>query len=99
MFTEFKLVRDPTRPNAATPYPKFGDLLKAKATEGVRVLCMVWDDRTSVDYGMINTGASRSLSLLCVSGHQESRCTAGGAPQVQHRAFRRFPASGVVCVP
>ena len=50
-------MRDPTRPNAATPYPKFGDLLKAKAAEGVRVLCMVWDDRTSVDYGMINTGA------------------------------------------
>ncbi len=57
MYTDFKLVRDPTRPNAATPYPTFGDLLKAKAAEGVRVLCMVWDDRTSVAYGMINTGA------------------------------------------
>ena len=57
VYTEFKLVRDPTRPNNETPYPKFGDLLKAKAAEGVRVLCMVWDDRTSVDYGMINTGA------------------------------------------
>jgi len=57
VYTDFKLVRDPTRPNAATPYPTFGDLLKAKAAEGVRVLCMVWDDRTSVAYGMINTGA------------------------------------------
>ena len=56
MYTDFKLVRDPMRPNAATPYPTFGDLLKAKAAEGVRVLCMVWDDRTSVAYGMINTG-------------------------------------------
>ena len=56
MYTEFKLVRDPTKPNYATPYPTFGELLKAKAAEGVRVLAMVWDDRTSVDAGMINTG-------------------------------------------
>lgn len=53
-------MRDPTRPNSETPYPTFGELLKAKAAEGVKVLLMVWDDRTSVDYGMVNTGAPRS---------------------------------------
>ena len=58
VYTEFKLVRDPMKPNSKTPYPTFGELLKQKADEGVRVLLMVWDDRTSVDYGMVNTGAA-----------------------------------------
>lgn len=41
VYTEIKLVRDPTRPNSNTPYPTLGELLKQKADEGVTVLLMV----------------------------------------------------------
>jgi hypothetical protein len=41
IYTEIKLVRDPTLPNHQTPYPTLGELLKKKADEGVQVLLMV----------------------------------------------------------
>ncbi|KAL6974214.1 Phospholipase D [Sarracenia purpurea var. burkii] len=47
VFTEISLVRDPTRPKPGGDMT-LGELLKKKANEGVRVLMLVWDDRTSV---------------------------------------------------
>ncbi|KAJ1296842.1 hypothetical protein BS78_01G333200 [Paspalum vaginatum] len=50
--TDVVLVRDPRRP----PSPDaetLGDLLVRKAREGVTVLMLVWDDRTSVGLGPI----------------------------------------------
>ena len=41
IYTEIKLVRDPTLPNHQTPYPTLGELLRKKAEEGVQVLLMV----------------------------------------------------------
>lgn len=41
IYTEIKLVRDPSLPNSQTPYPTLGQLLKQKAEEGVTVLLMV----------------------------------------------------------
>ena len=41
IYTEIKLVRDPTLPNHQTPYPTLGELLRQKAEEGVQVLLMV----------------------------------------------------------
>ncbi|GJN35905.1 hypothetical protein PR202_gb24720 [Eleusine coracana subsp. coracana] len=49
VYTEIALVRDPaqpTRPGGGGV--TVGELLKKKAGEGVRVLMLVWDDRTSV---------------------------------------------------
>ncbi|KAL6495866.1 Phospholipase D [Orobanche gracilis] len=47
VYTEITLIRDSRRekPNGGTT---LGELLKRKANEGVRVLMLVWDDRTSV---------------------------------------------------
>jgi phospholipase D1/2 len=45
--TDVVLVRDPRRPSSG----RLGDLLKRKAGEGVTVLVLVWDDRTSVGLG------------------------------------------------
>ncbi|KAG5564446.1 hypothetical protein RHGRI_000588 [Rhododendron griersonianum] len=45
--TELTLVRDTRRPKPGGDIT-LGDLLKKKANEGVRVLMLVWDDRTSV---------------------------------------------------
>ncbi|KAF5943525.1 hypothetical protein HYC85_017602, partial [Camellia sinensis] len=47
VYTKITLIRDPERPR---PHGNItlGDLLKKKADEGVRVLMLVWDDRTSV---------------------------------------------------
>uniref|UniRef100_A0A0A8YCL6 Phospholipase D n=1 Tax=Arundo donax TaxID=35708 RepID=A0A0A8YCL6_ARUDO len=47
--TDVVLVRDPRRPSSGT----LGELLKQKAREGVTVLMLVWDDRTSVGLGPI----------------------------------------------
>lgn len=47
VFTKITLVRDPTRQKPGGDMI-LGELLKKKANEGVRVLMLVWDDRTSV---------------------------------------------------
>lgn len=47
VYTEISLVRDARRPKPGGDIT-IGDLLKKKASEGVRVLMLVWDDRTSV---------------------------------------------------
>ncbi|CAH8343882.1 unnamed protein product [Eruca vesicaria subsp. sativa] len=48
VYTEITLVRDTRRPKPGGDMT-LGELLKKKASEGVRVLLLVWDDRTSVD--------------------------------------------------
>lgn len=48
VYTEISLIRDSRRPKAGGDVT-LGELLKQKASEGVRVLMLVWDDRTSVD--------------------------------------------------
>lgn len=48
VYTEISLVRDSRRPKPGGDIT-IGELLKKKASEGVRVLMLVWDDRTSVD--------------------------------------------------
>ncbi|XP_042403995.1 phospholipase D alpha 1-like isoform X1 [Zingiber officinale] len=47
VYTEIKLVRDSKRQKPGGDVT-LGELLKKKASEGVRVLMLVWDDRTSV---------------------------------------------------
>ncbi|KAM7254281.1 hypothetical protein ACFE04_031963 [Oxalis oulophora] len=47
VYTEIALIRDSRRPKAGGE-TNLGELLKKKASEGVRVLMLVWDDRTSV---------------------------------------------------
>ncbi|KAK6941658.1 Phospholipase D/Transphosphatidylase, partial [Dillenia turbinata] len=47
IYTKITLVRDLRRPKPGG-YITLGELLKMKASEGVRVLMLVWDDRTSV---------------------------------------------------
>nr|ABU54776.1 phospholipase D alpha 1 precursor [Helianthus annuus] len=48
VYTEITLIRDSRRQKAGGD-TTLGELLKRKASEGVRVLMLVWDDRTSVD--------------------------------------------------
>ncbi|CAM8953944.1 unnamed protein product [Rhodiola kirilowii] len=47
VYTEISLIRDSRRPKPGGDIT-LGELLKKKASEGVRVLMLVWDDRTSV---------------------------------------------------
>ncbi|KAK3009295.1 hypothetical protein RJ639_013145 [Escallonia herrerae] len=47
VYTKITLVRDPKRPKLGENIT-LGELLKKKAKEGVIVLMLVWDDRTSV---------------------------------------------------
>lgn len=55
IYHKVKLIREPTRPLPRGGDLTLGDLLKYKSEEGVRVLMLVWDDRTSHDKFFINT--------------------------------------------
>ncbi|KAJ7565055.1 hypothetical protein O6H91_02G045900 [Diphasiastrum complanatum] len=48
VYTSITLVRDPERQIEGSTGVTLGELLKRKADEGVRVLMLVWDDRTSI---------------------------------------------------
>ncbi|KAH9623933.1 hypothetical protein KSS87_010521 [Heliosperma pusillum] len=47
VYTDITLIRDTRRPRPGGDMT-LGDILKKKASEGVRVLMLVWDDRTSI---------------------------------------------------
>ncbi|KAJ7953180.1 Phospholipase D [Quillaja saponaria] len=49
IYHKVKLVREPTRPLPRGGELNLGELLKYKSEEGVRVLLLVWDDKTSHD--------------------------------------------------
>ncbi|KAL9245596.1 hypothetical protein vseg_019227 [Gypsophila vaccaria] len=55
VFHKIKLVREPTRPLPRGGDLSLGDLLKYKSEEGVRVLLLVWDDKTSHNKYFLNT--------------------------------------------
>lgn len=55
VWTELKLVRDPTKADDQGSSPTLGELLKSKADQGVRVCIMVWDDKTSLNNPLIKT--------------------------------------------
>ncbi|KAI3803464.1 hypothetical protein L1987_31616 [Smallanthus sonchifolius] len=48
VYTEITLIRDSRRQKSGGDVT-LGELLKKKASEGVKILMLVWDDRTSVD--------------------------------------------------
>ncbi|KAH6784592.1 phospholipase D delta [Perilla frutescens var. hirtella] len=56
VFHKVKLIREPTKPLPRGGNLTLGELLKYKSQEGVRVLLLVWDDKTSHDKFFINTG-------------------------------------------
>lgn len=63
IYYKVKLVREPTRPLPRGGNLNLGELLKYKSEEGVRVLLLVWDDKTSHDKFFINTVRSQFLPL------------------------------------
>ncbi|OIT38185.1 PREDICTED: phospholipase D delta-like [Nicotiana attenuata] len=44
-----RLIREPTRPVPSAGWLELGELLKYKSEEGVRVILLIWDDKTSND--------------------------------------------------
>lgn len=55
VFHKVKLVREPTKELPQGGNLNLGELLKYKSQEGVRVLLLVWDDKTSHSSFLINT--------------------------------------------
>ena len=68
VYAEIALVRDSRRPKPGGDVT-IGELLKKKASEGVRVLLLVWDDRTSVDVlkkdGLMSAAHRESTRRTC----------------------------------
>ena len=50
-----RLVRETTRPLPGGTPPTLGELLKGKVHEGVRVVMLIWDDKTSHDKFLLKT--------------------------------------------
>eukprot|EP00897_Mesotaenium_endlicherianum_P009843 jgi/Mesen1/8888/ME000535S08197 len=50
------LMRDPARPMLPGGNLSLGELLKKRAAEGVRVLVLQWDDKTSFNSPLVNSG-------------------------------------------
>uniref|UniRef100_I1LI59 Phospholipase D n=1 Tax=Glycine max TaxID=3847 RepID=I1LI59_SOYBN len=55
IYHKVRLVREPTRPLPRGGDLTLGELLKYKSEEGVRVLLLVWDDKTSHDKVFLKT--------------------------------------------
>ncbi|KAK3038893.1 hypothetical protein RJ639_028615 [Escallonia herrerae] len=55
IFHKVKLVREPSKPLPSGGNLNLGELLKYKSQEGVRVLLLVWDDKTSHDKFFLKT--------------------------------------------
>ncbi|XP_075485458.1 phospholipase D delta-like isoform X1 [Primulina tabacum] len=55
VFHKVKLIREPTKPLPRGGDLTLGELLKYKSQEGVRILLLVWDDKTSHNKPLINT--------------------------------------------
>lgn len=55
IYHKVKLVREPTRPLPSGGNLNLGNLLRYKSEEAVRVLLLVWDDKTSHSKFFINT--------------------------------------------
>ncbi|XP_057435108.1 phospholipase D delta-like [Lotus japonicus] len=55
IFHKVKLVREPSKPLPSGGNLNLGELLKYKSQEGLRVLLLVWDDKTSHSKFFINT--------------------------------------------
>ncbi|KAK4740976.1 hypothetical protein SAY87_024564 [Trapa incisa] len=55
VYHPIKLVREPTRPLPIGGELTLGDLLKYKSQEGVRVVMLIWDDKTSHDKFLLKT--------------------------------------------
>ncbi|XP_057832450.2 phospholipase D delta isoform X1 [Cryptomeria japonica] len=55
IYHKIRLVKEPTKPLPEGGLLNLGELLKYKSQEGVRVLLLVWDDKTSHDKFLIKT--------------------------------------------
>ncbi len=55
IYDKIKLVRDINRPVPDGGNLTLGELLKKKSADGIRVLLLQWDDRTSNDYSLLKT--------------------------------------------
>ncbi|WJX53355.1 phospholipase D [Trifolium repens] len=55
VFHPVKLVREPTKPLPSGGELTLGELLKYKSQEGLRVVMLIWDDRTSHDKFLLKT--------------------------------------------
>lgn len=64
IYHKVRLVREASRPLPRGGNLNLGDLLKYKSQEGVRVLLLVWDDKTSHSKFFINTVTTFTFSLF-----------------------------------
>lgn len=55
VYHPIRLVREPTKPLPTGGELTLGDLLKYKSQEGVRVVLLIWDDKTSHDKFLLKT--------------------------------------------
>lgn len=67
-----KLIREPTKPLPSGGHLSLGELLKYKSQEGVRVVMLIWDDKTSHDKFLLKTvilvTLMRKFNIISIQG-------------------------------
>ncbi|GMI68946.1 ARABIDOPSIS THALIANA PHOSPHOLIPASE D DELTA, phospholipase D delta [Hibiscus trionum] len=82
VFHKINLVREPTRPLPRGGDLTLGELLKYKSEEGVRVLLLVWDDKTSHDkFGIRTAGVMQTHDEETLKFFKHSSVTCVLAPR------------------
>lgn len=70
IYHPIRLVREPTKPLPSGGELSLGELLKYKSQEGVRVVVLLWDDKTSHDKFFIKTviliSSTRSYNMMYI---------------------------------
>ncbi|KAH7546359.1 hypothetical protein FEM48_Zijuj01G0192300 [Ziziphus jujuba var. spinosa] len=69
VYTEITLIRDPRRPKPGGGIT-LGELLEKKANEGVRVLILIWEDKTTVEHISGKNGYSLSRDEQILPGYK-----------------------------
>lgn len=92
IYHKVKLVREPSKPLPNGGDLNLGELLKYKSQEGVRVLLLVWDDKTSHSKFFINT--VRVLLNPCLLSFAFSL---GGIVQNEGTLLCEMPSFSFLC--
>lgn len=64
IYHKVKLVREPTKPLPNGGELSLGELLKFKSQEGVRIVMLIWDDKTSHDKFLLKTVCFTELRFV-----------------------------------
>eukprot|EP00897_Mesotaenium_endlicherianum_P009629 jgi/Mesen1/8695/ME000052S08121 len=90
VYGKIELVRDPARMIPGSQGVTFGELLKRKADEGVRVLLLVWDDKTSQNSPFLQKGIMKTYDQDTLAYFKSSKVECVLCPRIPDKSLSFF---------